>query len=256
MNRELYCERIGRDGPTLLLLHGLAGNGAVWRPLVDALQGRWPGNFVIPDLRGHGRSPHASHYSFGQYASDVADLLVRGERVWTVGHSMGAVVALTLASGWYGIAVGAVLGFGMKVEWSATETEKMLSLAKVPVRWFDTRHEAAERYLRLSGLAGLVAEDSPAVDAGLFQENGRWRLAADARTFAAPRPAYEEIIRFAKSRVLLACGSKDPMVTIDDLRGLDSSAVEFQGLGHNLHLEAPQVLAQMIEQSILPLLES
>ena len=253
---ELYCERIGSKGPTLVLLHGMAGNSAVWRPLIDALRGRWPGNFLIPDLRGHGRSPHSSHYSFGQYAADVADLLDPGERVWSVAHSMGAVVALTLASGWYGISIGAVLGFGMKLDWTETETEKALSLATMPVRWFDTRHEAADRYLRLSGLAGLVTEDSVAVDAGLRCEDGRWRLAADARTFAAPKPAFEEIIRLSKARVILACGSNDQMVKVDALRRLDPHAIEIQGLGHNLHLEAPQALAQLIEQSILPLIES
>ena len=253
---DLYCEKIGSAGPTLLLLHGLAGNGAVWRPLIDALQGRWPGNIIVPDLRGHGRSPHSSHYSFGQYAADIADLLDPAEPVWTVAHSMGAVVALTLASGWYGITVGAVLGFGMKVSWTEAEIEKTLSLAKVPVRWFDTRQEAADRYLRLSGLAGLVAADSPAVDAGLREENGRWRLAADARTFGAPKSALDEIIRPAKARVILACGSNDPLVKVAELRTLDPHAIELKGLGHNLHLEAPQALAQLIDQSILPLIES
>jgi pimeloyl-ACP methyl ester carboxylesterase len=251
---ELYCERIGSKGPTLVLLHGLAGNGAVWRPLIEELRGLWPGNILVPDLRGHGRSPHGSHYSFGQYAADVADLLDPGERIWSVAHSMGAVVALTLASGWYGVSLGAVLGFGMKVNWTEAESEKALSLSQVPVRWFDTRHEAAERYLRLSGLAGLAAEDCAAVDAGLRQENGRWRFAADAKTFAARKPAYEEIVRLAKGRVILACGSNDAMVTVAELRRFDPAAIELQGLGHNLHLEAPQALARQIEQSILPLL--
>ncbi len=253
---ELYLEKIGGKGPTLLLLHGMAGNGAVWHPLIEELRGRWPGNFLVPDLRGHGRSPHSNHYGFAQYAADVADLLDTSERVWSVGHSMGAVVALTLASGWYGVSIGAVLGFGMKLNWTSAETEKALSLSKVPVRWFDTRHEAAERYLRLSGLAGLVAEDSLAVEAGLRQENGRWRLAADARTFAAPKPAFEEIIQINKARAILACGSNDPMVKVEELRKLDPGAIELQGLGHNLHLEAPRALAQLIEKSILPLLES
>jgi len=252
---ELYFEKIGGKGPTLVLLHGMAGNGAVWQPLIEELRGRWPGNFLVPDLRGHGRSPHSAHYSFGQYAADVADLLDPSERAWSVGHSMGAVVALTLASGWYGVSIDAVLGFGMKLNWTEAETEKALSLAKVPVRWFDTRHEAADRYLRLSGLAGLVAEDSAAVDAGLRQENGRWRLAADARTFAAGKPAFEEIIRLAKARVILACGSNDPMVKVDESRRLDPGAIELQGLGHNLHLEAPQALARLIEKSIVPLIE-
>jgi len=34
---------------------------------------------LIPDLRGHDRSPHAAHYSYEHYAADVADLLEHGE---------------------------------------------------------------------------------------------------------------------------------------------------------------------------------
>ena len=54
MTGRLFAETIGTGDPTLILLHGLGVNGAVWHPFVEAL--RWPGRVVIPDLRGHGRS--------------------------------------------------------------------------------------------------------------------------------------------------------------------------------------------------------
>ncbi len=249
---QLYCERIGSEGPTLLLLHGLAGNGAIWRPLLGELRGRWPGKIIVPDLRGHGRSPHGGQYGYGQHAADIADLLDSGERVTVVAHSMGAVVALAAASGWFGVSIGAVLGFGVKIHFTAAEIEKSHSLARVPVRWFDTRREAVDRFLRLSGLTDLVSEDAEVVEAGVREENGRWRVAADPGTFSAPGPAFDELFRGAKTRVILACGSEDRMVKVGELRAFDPGAVELQGLGHNFHVQAPGALAEMVDRLLKP----
>ena len=61
----------------------------MWEPFLAHLAG-WPGRIVIPDLRGHGRSPHASAYSTDVQAADVA-ALVQGERgVYVIGHLMAA----------------------------------------------------------------------------------------------------------------------------------------------------------------------
>ncbi|OGA29054.1 MAG: hypothetical protein A3I01_20240 [Betaproteobacteria bacterium RIFCSPLOWO2_02_FULL_65_24] len=245
---QLYCEQVGTGERVLLLLHGLAGNGAVWRPLLNVIRNRWPGRILVPDLRGHGRSPHGTHYTFGHYAADVADLLPAGERVTAVAHSMGAVVALTAANGWYGVSIDTVLGFGVKTGFTEAEKEKAQSLAGSPVRWFDTRSEAADRFMRLSGLKGLVKEDSEAVDAGVCQENGRWRVAADPRTFTPPGPALASLFRVEGTRLRLACGSEDQMVSVAELRRFDPEAVELPGLGHNLHVQAPEALAELMDR--------
>ncbi len=249
---ELYCERFGKGAPVLLLLHGLAGNGGVWQPLLGVLRDRWPGAIVVPDLRGHGRSPHGRHYNYGQHAADVAELLDADEHVNVVAHSMGAVVAATAASALFGLSIDSILGFGVKTGFSEAELEKMRSLAKMPVRWFDTRREAAERFLKLSGLAGLAAEDCAAVAAGVREENGRWRLAADPGIFSAAGGAgLEGVLGACKARLNLACGSEDQMVTVQQLRRYDPQALELPGLGHNLHVQAPEALAALMERAQL-----
>jgi len=247
---KIYCEQIGSTGPALVLLHGLAGNGAVWRPFLQVFQPYWNGKILVPDLRGHGRSPHAAHYGYGQHAADVAELLAPDEPVCFVAHSMGAVVALLLASGWYGLTVEAVLGFGTKLSWTNSELEKAHSLAKAPVRWFDARSEAAERFLRFSGLTGLVSSDAEVVDAGIREQNGRWRLAADPWTFSSTVPP-AEIFRTPKTKLTLACGSNDAMVKVNELRAFDPQAVELAGVGHNLHVEAPRGLAELVLERFL-----
>lgn len=245
---QLHCEQSGEGGPVLLLLHGMAGNGAVWQPLLGQLRGRWPGRIVVPDLRGHGRSPQGRHYGYGQHAADVSELLDEAEHVTVVAHSMGAVVAVAAASASYGLSIDSILGFGVKMVFTDADVEKARSLSRVPVRWFENRREAADRFLRLSGLAGLVSDDSEAVQVGVREENGRWRIAADPRTFSAPVPDFENLFRSCKARVRLACGSEDRMVGIEQLRCFDPGAIELPGLGHNLHVQAPQALAELIDR--------
>ena len=118
---DLYIRRGGSGSPTLVLLHGLGANGEVWNRMLPIVRDRWHGTWIVPDLRGHGRSGHRAPYSYGAYASDVASLLPQDEEVIVIGHSMGGVVALVLATGWYGVKVQELAAFGVKIRWTAEE---------------------------------------------------------------------------------------------------------------------------------------
>ena len=243
----LHVETIGSGSPALVLLHGLGVNGAVWQPLIAALRD-WPGRIVVPDFRGHGRSPHQRPYGVGQHAADIAALFAQGERVHIVGHSMGGQVGLMLASGWYGISVEHILGFGLKVNWTADEVAKVKQVASAPVRFFDTREAAADRFIRVAGLAGVVDTAAPVVEAGIVREGERYRLAADPATVlvaGVPMPPIMAAID-ADSRYRLACGDHDPLVRVDELMAYDASAIEIADCGHNPHVEKPGIFAQMI----------
>ena len=95
--RIAYDDAGPRDGPPLVLLHGL-GEGAVsWAPVVPRLA---EGHRVLAlDLRGHGASDWPGAYRLEQMRDDVVgvlDALGLGEVV-LVGHSMGGVVAYLVA---------------------------------------------------------------------------------------------------------------------------------------------------------------
>jgi hypothetical protein len=66
--------------------------------------------------------------------------------------------------------------------------------ARRPPAWFASREEAAARYLRVSGLAGLLPATDPAVDAGLREQDGRWRLAIDPGAFAVGAPDMGQLL--------------------------------------------------------------
>jgi pimeloyl-ACP methyl ester carboxylesterase len=170
----MRVESGGSGGPTLLLLHGLGANAGVWRNLLPFVEKSWPGRWIAPDFPGHGRSPASAVYSYGGHAAAVAETIGQGECVAIIGHSMGGVVGLMLATGWFGVSVSHVLALGVKLHWSADDAARMASLAEAPVRWFDDRNAAAERYLRASGLAGPVAPESDAASLGIAEEAGRF----------------------------------------------------------------------------------
>jgi len=173
---NLFVETIGSGEPTLVLLHGLGVNGATFKPLVRVL--KWPGRVIVPDLRGHGRSPHAKHYGLAHFAADIADLLDPNARVQVVGHSMGGGVGLVLASGFFGVAVERVTAFGVRMKWTAEDLSKGAAFADSPVRWFDTREAAVERFLRVAGAPfigpGILLLPGIAVAGAVAVRRRRW----------------------------------------------------------------------------------
>lgn len=168
---------------TLLLLHGLGANGRVWDRWRPLLYERRPGRWIAPDLPGHGSAAALPAYGFDSMAAAVTLGLPTGSRFVVVGHSLGGVIGLALASGQYGVQVDRVVALGVKVAWTADELAKAAALAQREVAWFDSRAEAAGRFLRVSGLTGLLDPEDDAVAHGLREEDGRWRLAMDPATF-------------------------------------------------------------------------
>jgi pimeloyl-ACP methyl ester carboxylesterase len=132
-----------------------------------------------------------------------------------------------------------VAALGVKIRWTAEETARALDLSRRPAPSFATRAEAIDRHLRLAGLAGLVDPVSSTASAGVAERDGRFHVTLDPRAWGAVGPPIETLLRLAEVPVRLAAGSRDPMVTLDDMRRIDPAARLFDGAGHNAHWEAP-----------------
>lgn len=238
---QLNFASTGRGHAVLLLLHGLGANHAVWESFVRAAIKSWPGRIIGPDLRGHGRSFHGDSYAYGQHAADVARLLGPDDQVSIVGHSMGGVVALLLGNGCFGVDVRRVLVFSVKAAWSDEELDKARSLAKAPVRYFKNEQEARERMLRVAGLQGLVPIDADVVTEGIQHTEQGWRLSLDTRAFSAPGPELRGIVASCKAPYFFARGTEDPVATPEDARHVPVQQELLRGLGHNPHVQAPEL---------------
>lgn len=239
----------------LLLLHGLGATGAVWDGLAallaDAGPGAWPGSWVVPDLPGHGRSALLARYSFGGLAAEVAGLVDPATPLVVLGHSLGGVVALALGSGWFGVRPSAVAGLGIKVRWTAEELERAAEMAARPPLVFPTREEAADRALKVAGLAGLLPPDGPLADGAVVPSENGWRLALDQAAFGVGAPDMEGMLgacRAARVPVVLAAGEHDPMSPPGHLAALVPDPLVLKGLGHNAHVEDPAALLPILDR--------
>jgi pimeloyl-ACP methyl ester carboxylesterase len=243
----LRVQEGGSGDPLLVLLHGLGATGDVWRGWWPLLARRWPGRWIAPDLPGHGGSPPLPGYAFDGLASAIAGTVQSTERVVILGHSLGGAVGLALAGGRSPVPVQAVIGLAIKVVWTDEELDRAQAVARRPPAWYASRDEAAARYLRVSGLAGLLSAGDPAVDAGLREQDGRWGLAMDHGAFAVGAPDMAQLLARSRAPVTLARGERDPMNTDQQLARLGVPAVTLPGLGHNAHVESPELSSTLLD---------
>lgn len=240
-----------RGESTLLLLHGLGSNGAVWDNVLAALAGRWRGRVLVPDLRGHGRSEAGSEYALGRHAADVAEFLARDEPVSIVGHSMGGAIGVALASGWYSVDVQHVLGLSIKPVFTQAELDKARALAEKPRRIFATREEAIERFLLVNGLTGIVKPTEAVAVQGVRADGDGYALAADPRTPLVAGPPLAPMLSAATAPVVLATGERDEIATVDDLRKCAGNVAVIAGAGHNVHVERADFIADLALTTLL-----
>jgi pimeloyl-ACP methyl ester carboxylesterase len=90
---------IGGQGGAVVLLHGYAQTGHMWRPILSLLAQRH--TVIVPDLRGAGGSAKPpSGYDKKNMAVDIHQLIasLRFDRVRIVGHDIGLMVAYACAA--------------------------------------------------------------------------------------------------------------------------------------------------------------
>src|SRR5690348_12765108 len=94
---EIYYEEHGRGEP-LLLVSGLGGAAAYWKPNLPALSAHY--RVVVHDHRGAGQSTHSRiRYSVEQMTDDLLRLMdhLKIDRAHIVGHSTGGAIGQILA---------------------------------------------------------------------------------------------------------------------------------------------------------------
>lgn len=243
MEIEMHMQQGGEGPDLLLLLHGLGATAAVWAPFCAEARERWRGRWLAPDLAGHGRSAPLPSYAIGQQAAAVARAVLPrldpAGRLVVLGHSLGGVIGLALASGWFGVAPQRVFAAGIKIGWNDEELRRMEALAAQPPKRFASEAEARERYLKVSGLAGIADAAGPVTARGVAQEADGWCLAMDPRANGVGKPPVEELVRLARCPVHLGRGRDDALVTMAQTRALDPQAQELGPHGHNVMVEAP-----------------
>lgn len=93
----LFFRKMGSGYP-LICLHGYALDHTIWLKVANEIQSGV--NLILPDLRGHGKSFASDGvYSMRSMAEDILRVLdlLRIDRAFIAGHSMGGYISLALA---------------------------------------------------------------------------------------------------------------------------------------------------------------
>lgn len=249
--RGLHVRRGGAGERVLVLLHGMGANSSVWLRLIPLLARHWPGRWLAPDFRGHGGSLYEGPYGYGIHAADIAALLVEEDAtdVTLLGHSFGGLIGALIGTGMFGLRPRRVATIGVKIVWSEEERARARDIAARPARAFDTRAEAIERYLKVSGLYGLMDPQSPEAAIGVRERDGKYQVAMDMRVVGNSGASVEMLLKQCTAPLRLAAGAHDPMVSWEEMRRIDPAAVTIEGAGHNAHWEAPERVWQFFAQS-------
>ena len=90
---DLYYEVSGKkDNPVLVFIHGWLCNGKFWHYFTRLSKEGY--RVIVPDLRGHGKTPLSEKLTIELQADDIFKLLehLNVERAVVIGHSMGGIV--------------------------------------------------------------------------------------------------------------------------------------------------------------------
>jgi len=252
------------EGPTVLLIHGMASSSETWQAVLPALAER--ACVVAPDLPGHGgTAPAAGDYSLGALASGVRDLLVAlgHERATVVGHSLGGGVAMQFAYQFPERCERLVLvssgGLGRDVS-------SLLRVLTLPGAEY-VLALACTRQLREAGtsvgrrLGSMGIRPAPAL-----KEIWRsYESLDDSASRAAFLQTLRSVVDLGGQRVsagdrlylaseiptLLVWGERDAIIPVKHARAahdaIPASRLEiFEGVGHFPHCEAPERFLQTL----------
>lgn len=243
--------RVEGEGPAVIMLHGLFGDGAnlagIARPLRDQYQ------IWLPDQRNHGQSPHAEDCSYVALAQDIKALIDTEElaAVHLVGHSMGGKAAMTFAL-------------------QHPEQVRSLTVIDIPPRSYPLRHRAVFGALRAVAEARVQSrQEAQAIMAehieeemvrqfllkNLVRHDGgfQWRLnwqqleasGQQLGDFPIQSGQYTGPTQFL-------IGAESDYVTAEDVAIIPQWFPHAQihsaaGAGHWVHAQAPQWVVQHVE---------
>ena len=258
-SRNGMAYRRSGDGPTVVLLHGIPGQGRSWEPVRAGLDGAF--DVVMPDLIGFGDSHRPSRPTIENVgptaqAASVAVLLdeLAVRHATVVGHDFGAPVGVLLSAIRPDL-VGA-LSLLAGNTFPDTPIPFPLSLATAPViGGFFSRLLFSTPSLHLMLRQGVGPGSAPP-DAGVYLGDGNQRRAI-ATIFSGALTRLAELyspvaaaLGALEVPVLVGWGDRDPFFPLEQgertAAAVNASLRVFHGAGHFLPHERPADVAREI----------
>lgn len=253
--------------PTVLLIHGMAGNSLTWREVMPDLAEDF--TVLAPDLLGHGESAKpVGDYSLGAYASGLRDLLTVLDLgpVTVVGQSLGGGVAMQLAYQHPEVVDRLVLvgsgGLGREVSWllrALTLPGAEFAMPLIFPPFLRGRGEMLGRILDERGIRAPRIAEMWRSYISLTQAENRAAFVRTLRAVIDPGGqavnASDRLYLAAAMPTMIIWGDEDQMIPVEHAynahESIPGSRLEiFEGTGHFPHAEEPRRFAQVVRDFI------
>ena len=244
MVEKLFYVEIGQGSP-LICLHGYALDHTIWLMVAEVLKKNV--RLILPDLRGHGKSPAAEgKYSMRTMAEDVLQTMdsLKLERAYIAGHSMGGYIALALAelhqdrlSGLALVASHAFADLPEKKKARLEDIEKVKDSSPAEV---------------LSGMAGKLSRNPEVAEyckklISQTSKNGAMGVLAGM----AERSDSIEVMESLKIPVMVVAGTEDQFIPRETSKEMAKRVkgmqlIEIMNAGHMPMMEYPEETAKAL----------
>jgi len=233
------------EGKPVMLLHGLALDSSIWLDIAKLYGDQ--AQFIMPDLRGHGKTEIGqANGSLEQFATDILRLAdhLQLDRFTLGGHSMGGYIALAIAEK-YPDRLDGLIMITSNARADAPEKRK-------------SRLQEAEQALKL-GSRSIAESMAPKLSNSANIQQLSYEIIektspegfANVQRAIAARPNRLNVLRNLPVPLLAIAGMEDqlmkPEVALEMVEASDTGkSVILPGVGHMPMLEAPHTLGALI----------
>jgi pimeloyl-ACP methyl ester carboxylesterase len=239
----------------VVLIHGGVAHARWWDHVAPLLTTGDRRRVVALDLSGHGDSGRRDQYSIGTWADEVAALVSHLEfeaPPIIVGHSMGGLVALTLAERRAELVGGTVVVDTRAVEHTSAERAENDRRAAMPTRVYRTRRDAIDRFRPVPGQSSLPYVRAHVASTSVRECADGWTWKFDPRIFGG-QDFVNTTLSGLRGRVLMLRAEHGISTSgVDRLLDLVGgvTSVEIAAAGHHIMLDQPLALVAALRLAL------
>jgi pimeloyl-ACP methyl ester carboxylesterase len=264
----LYADYLGESDPTIFFVHGILGNGKVFKYQKPFFAGNY--RVVSLDLRGHGRSglPKSGDFCIERLAEDLKAVIdaFNPAQFVVAGHSMGGFTTFKFYEKFAREYDGRLKGLAILDSTGMDTTDFSLRwksgawylrcLMEDPITELLKTPFSRSAYMYMHTRWTAFGKDAPASEVEFLQKTGS---KVPVRTMKGAAKAslqhrFEYCLPNVEIPVMLLVGSEDSLMAKDRRNGRthallpDSRLKVIEGAGHNAMLERPDEVNHALDE--------